>query len=137
MANLKERRQLIGADELQNDLLKAISYLAQDLDAVAQRVTTDETIQTKVEDELRIARNRFAEHLKTIAGTQVTRAPRKVAARRRKNSKARKSARQRSGRIRPGYCRGEHRSPGRSAVAVRPTCCRSSRPSRFTAASSS
>lgn len=76
MANLKERRELIGADELQNDLLKAISFLAQDLDSVAQRVTTDETIQAKVEDELRVARNRFADHLREIAGT-----PGKVAAR--------------------------------------------------------
>lgn len=83
MANRKERRELIGAGELQNDLLKAISYLAQDLDSVGQRVTTDETIQAKVEDELRIARNRFAEHLRAIAGSSG-----KVVTRGRTNPKA-------------------------------------------------
>jgi hypothetical protein len=84
MANLKERRQLIDAGELQNDLLRAISDLAQDLDSVGQRVTTDEAIQGKIENELRIARNRFAEHLEAIAGP-----PGQMEARGRKNPQAR------------------------------------------------
>lgn len=72
MANLKEEGQLIDAAELKNALLKMISFLAQDLESVAQRITTDETIQAKVNDELRIARNRFADHIGEIAGVAGT-----------------------------------------------------------------
>jgi phage terminase Nu1 subunit (DNA packaging protein) len=67
MINLKARGEVLLADDVRQQVLKAVAYLAQDLVSVAQRVTTDETLQAKVEDEIRLARNRFSEHLATLA----------------------------------------------------------------------
>jgi phage terminase Nu1 subunit (DNA packaging protein) len=64
--------QLIDANELQNDLLRAISFLAQAFDSLPQRVTTDELLQAKIEEEIRLARNEFADSLNRMGGGRAT-----------------------------------------------------------------
>jgi hypothetical protein len=61
--NLLAIGQLVDANDLQNDLLRAISFLAQAFDSLPQRVTTDELLQAKIEEEIRLARNEFADSL--------------------------------------------------------------------------
>jgi phage terminase Nu1 subunit (DNA packaging protein) len=68
MANLKARGEVVLIVEVQHKAQKAIAYLGQDLDSVSQRVTADETLQEKIEDELRRARDRFADHLASLGG---------------------------------------------------------------------
>lgn len=67
MANLKARGEVVLIADVQQKIQRAISFLGQDFDSVAQRVTTDEALQLKIEDELQRARARFADHLESLA----------------------------------------------------------------------
>jgi len=67
MANLKARGEVLLAAEVKQEVSKAIAYLAQDLTALPQRITTDEAIQARAQDELILARDRFARNLESLA----------------------------------------------------------------------
>jgi phage terminase Nu1 subunit (DNA packaging protein) len=68
MANLKARGEVLVTADVRQQVLGAIAFLAQDLAAVPQRVMTDEATKAKIEDEVTIAQNRFAEHLAGLVG---------------------------------------------------------------------
>lgn len=68
--NRKEDGEVIEADEVRRVFLQAIALFSQDFNALPQRITTDETIQAKAEDEVRKARDRFAEHLVALAADE-------------------------------------------------------------------
>jgi phage terminase Nu1 subunit (DNA packaging protein) len=68
MANLKARGEVLVTADVRQQVLAAIAFLAQDLAAVPQRVMTDEATKAKIEDEIAVAQNRFAEHLAGLVG---------------------------------------------------------------------
>ena len=67
MANLKGRGEVVSAVDIRQQVLKAIAFLGQALDSISQRVTTDEVLQEKIDEELRAARDRFALDLESLA----------------------------------------------------------------------
>jgi phage terminase Nu1 subunit (DNA packaging protein) len=68
MANLKARGEVVMIGAIRLQILEAIAFLGQALDAVSQRVTSDEALQEKIDDELRLARDGFAVNLESIVG---------------------------------------------------------------------
>lgn len=87
--NRKEDGEVIDADEVRRVFLQAIALFSQDFNALPQRITTDEAIQTRAEDEVTKARDRFAGHLLRLAGDEDD-APARVG---RRKGKAKKVAR--------------------------------------------
>jgi hypothetical protein len=63
IGNMRERGELLDAALVDEALKAAIAGLLQDWDALAQRITTDETIQAAIATECRGAQARFAQAL--------------------------------------------------------------------------
>ena len=68
MANMEKRGQVVVAEVIKQQVMQAIAYLNQSLEALPQRVTTDETLQNKIEEEIRACRSEFAGYLEKIGG---------------------------------------------------------------------
>jgi hypothetical protein len=74
IGNMRERGELLDAHLVEEGLKAAMAGLLQDWDALAQRVTTDETIQAAVASECRGAQERFAKVLADLADSFAARA---------------------------------------------------------------
>lgn len=59
-ANREARGKVLVAEDVQTHAQAAIAYLAQDLAPVPAAITDDPTLQARIEDELRLAQERFA-----------------------------------------------------------------------------
>jgi hypothetical protein len=67
-SNLQARGEVVLAEDVATQVQKAIAALGRVLEPVANRATTDVSVQAKIQDELRLARDRFAENLSSLAG---------------------------------------------------------------------
>jgi phage terminase Nu1 subunit (DNA packaging protein) len=59
-ANREARGKVLVAEDVRTHAQAAIAHLAQDLAPVPAAITDDPTLQARIEDELRLARERFA-----------------------------------------------------------------------------
>ncbi len=59
-ANREARGRVLVAEDVRTHAQAAIAYLAQDLAPVPAAITDDPTLQARIEDELRLAQERFA-----------------------------------------------------------------------------
>lgn len=109
MANLKARGEVLLASDVAEQERMAIAYLTQALTAIPQRITTDEQTQARLEEEIILARNRFANDLASIA-----RARKPVAAARRTGKGKAKAKPRRVGGRRKSPAAGD---PGTGTVA--------------------
>ena len=67
IGNMRERGELLDAHLVEEGLKAAVAGLLQDWDALAQRITNDETIQAAIISECRSAQARFAQVLADVS----------------------------------------------------------------------
>jgi len=67
LQNALSEGETVNAELSKQMMLGAISALAEALESIPQRVTTDERLQKKIEDEITVARNIFADALRSMA----------------------------------------------------------------------
>jgi hypothetical protein len=68
-ANLEARGKVLVAEDVRTHALAAIAYLAQDLAPVPAAIMDNPELRARIEDELRLAQERFAAGLAPLTRT--------------------------------------------------------------------